>query len=103
MPGSRQIEKNGVHARFVKAVGDYRKYFRIQKKYNFVLRLAGGYSDGLDPRLFFLGGVSNWAWPQYARTDVFQAEGFETFYYAGFQTPLRGYRYYSIAGTKFAG
>ena len=87
---------------FITAVGDYRKYYRIQKKYNFVFRLASGFSDGVNPRVFFLGGMANWAWPQYARTDVFGAESFEDYYFAGFQTPLRGYRYYEIAGTRFA-
>ena len=87
---------------FVTAVGDYRRYYRIQKKYNLVLRLVSGFSDGVNPRLFFLGGMTNWAWPSYARTDVFEAEGFQDFYFAGFQTPLRGYRYYEIAGTRFA-
>lgn len=84
---------------FIKGIGDYRKYVRIQKKYNFVFRLAGGFSDGRDPRVFFLGGMTNWAWPEYARTDVFENEDY---YFAGFQTPLRGYRYYEVAGTKFA-
>lgn len=87
---------------FIRATGDYRKYFRIQKKYNLVLRMSGGFSNGINPRLFFLGGMTNWAWPKYARTDVFTAAGFEDFYYAGFQTPLRGYRYYELAGTRFA-
>ena len=84
---------------FLSATGDYRKYIRIQKKYNFVLRLASGFSSGRDPRVFFLGGMTNWAWPEYARTDVFENEDY---YFAGFETPLRGYRYYEISGTKFA-
>lgn len=84
---------------FTTYTGDYRRYLRFKKKYNLVLRLAAGASTGRDPQKFFLGGTSGWVWPRFARTDVF--DRIEDFYLAAYQTPLRGYDYYELAGTKF--
>ncbi|MFQ6093477.1 MAG: BamA/TamA family outer membrane protein, partial [bacterium] len=90
----------GINTRsFATVMGDYRQYIRLSKRHHFALRLAGGISKGKNPQRFFLGGMDNWAWADYARTDVFDLEDF---YFAVVQTPLRGYDYYELSGTKFA-
>lgn len=95
---SPDVEANSFS--FTTFTGDYRRYFRFQKRYNLVLRLAAGVSTGCNPQKFFLGGTSGWVWPRFARTDVW--EKIEDIYFADYQTPLRGYDYYELVGTKFA-
>ncbi len=77
---------------------DFRKYFHFKKRYNFVFRLTGGLSHGDDQKRFFLGGQSNWIGPSLGSGDVY---GINELYFGNIVTPLRGYRYYEISGTKF--
>jgi len=80
--------------------GDWRKYFRIHRDYNFVVRVTGGYSGGKDPQRFLLGGMRNWLNYEYA--DI--PEGLwddDLFYFSTFETPLRGALYYDMIGSKF--
>ncbi|KPL00191.1 MAG: hypothetical protein AMJ90_08675 [candidate division Zixibacteria bacterium SM23_73_2] len=78
---------------------DYRKYWHFAKRYNFVLRLSAGRSDGDDPKLFYLGGISNWIGPKLGDSDIYEIG---SLYFAHVVTPLRGYRYYEVYGTRFA-
>lgn len=50
---------------------DYRKYFRIGNKYNIITRFAGGASMGVNPRMFFLGGMDNWLNARFASIPQF--------------------------------
>jgi len=78
---------------------DYRKYWHFAKRYNFVLRLSSGRSDGDDPRVFYLGGTSNWIGPKLGDSDIYEIG---SLYFGHVVTPLRGYRYYEVYGTRFA-
>jgi Tol biopolymer transport system component len=78
---------------------DYRKYWHFKKGYNFVFRLTGGRSDGKDPEQFFLGGISNWIGPRLATEQIY---GVKDLYFATIITPLRGYKYYEVTGTRYA-
>jgi len=78
---------------------DHRKYWHLRKGYNFVFRFTAGRSDGRDPEQFFMGGISNWISPRLASTDIYMVDDL---YFATIVTPLRGYRYYEVTGTRFA-
>jgi len=77
---------------------DYRKYFHFRKRYNFVFRLSGGFSHGDDKKRFFLGGQSNWIGPSLGSQNIY---GINDLYFGNLVTPLRGYKYFDISGTKF--
>ncbi|MGB2698175.1 MAG: DPP IV N-terminal domain-containing protein [Candidatus Zixiibacteriota bacterium] len=78
---------------------DYRKYWHFKKGYNVVFRLTGGRSDGKDPEQFFMGGISNWIGPRLATEHIY---GVNDLYFATIVTPLRGYKYYEVTGTRYA-
>jgi len=78
---------------------DYRRYWHFKKRYNFVFRFTAGRSDGKDPEQFFMGGISNWIGPRLATQQIY---GVNDIYFATIVTPLRGYRYYEVSGTRFA-
>ena len=80
------------------AMLDYRQYFHFKKRYTFVFRLSGGFSHGDDKKKFFLGGQSNWIGPSLGTQDVYRINDL---YLGGIVTPLRGYKYFDISGTKF--
>jgi len=77
---------------------DFRKYFHFKKRYNFVFRLTGGISHGDDKKEYFLGGQSNWIGPSLGSGDIY---GINELYFANIVTPLRGYRYFEVSGSKF--
>jgi len=80
------------------AVMDYRRYFHFKKRYDFVFRLTGGFSHGDDKKRFFLGGQSNWIGPSLGSQNIY---GINDLYFGNLVTPLRGYKYFDISGTKF--
>jgi Tol biopolymer transport system component len=80
------------------AVMDYRKYFHFKKRYDFVFRLTGGFSHGEDKKIFYLGGQSNWIGPSLGSENIY---GINDLYFGNLVTPLRGYKYFDISGTKF--
>ncbi len=80
------------------AMLDYRKYFHFKKRYNFVFRLTGGFSHGEDKKIFYLGGQSNWIGPSLGSENIY---GINDLYFGNMVTPLRGYRYFDISGSKF--
>ncbi|MCK4403628.1 MAG: PD40 domain-containing protein [candidate division Zixibacteria bacterium] len=80
------------------AMMDYRRYFHFKKRYNFVFRLSGGFSHGDDKKTFFLGGQSNWIGPSLGSQNIY---GINDLYFGNMVTPLRGYKYFDISGTKF--
>ncbi|MBN1781828.1 PD40 domain-containing protein [bacterium] len=81
--------------------GDTRKYLRIGKDYTFALRVAGGLSGGNNPQRFFLGGMTNWINYKYNRSTVADLSLEELFFFSSFETPLRGFPYYELIGTRF--
>ncbi len=77
---------------------DYRKYWHFKKRYSFTFRLTGGFSHGEDKKRFYLGGISNWVGPSLGSDDIY---GINDLYFGNIVTPLRGYKYFDVEGTKF--
>ena len=80
------------------AIMDYRKYWHFKKRYNFAFRLSGGFSHGEDKKKFYLGGISNWIDPSLGSDNIY---GINELYFGNVITPLRGYKYFDVEGTKF--
>ncbi|HXF49563.1 MAG TPA: BamA/TamA family outer membrane protein [Verrucomicrobiae bacterium] len=78
--------------------GDFRKYWKFWKRYNFVFRLAGGASYGQTPKLFFLGGATNQITSSVDNQLAYTPEGF---YASSVVTPLRGIDYYELSGNRY--
>ncbi|MGH8003520.1 MAG: BamA/TamA family outer membrane protein, partial [Limisphaerales bacterium] len=78
--------------------GDFRKYWKFWKRYNFVFRAAGGLSNGPTPKLFFLGGATNQITSTVDQQLAYTPEGF---YASSVVTPLRGVDYYELAGNRY--
>lgn len=85
---------------FVTLRGDVRKYYKFFKEYNFVIRLAGGFSEGSEPQQFFLGGLDNWLNQRFS--GGIRIDRPEDIYFSSFETPLRGTNYYEKTGNRFA-
>ncbi len=81
------------------ATVDYRKYFHFAKRYDIVFRITGGFSHGDDKKTFFLGGQSNWIGPSLGPDH--NIYGINNLYFGSIVTPLRGYRYYDVSGSKY--
>ncbi|MDH4223563.1 MAG: DPP IV N-terminal domain-containing protein [candidate division Zixibacteria bacterium] len=78
---------------------DYRKYVHFgRNRFGFAFRITSGRSDGENPRQFFLGGMSNWIGPKLYTENVY---GVDNLYFSGIITPLRGYEYYELVGTRY--
>ncbi len=77
---------------------DMRKYFHFAKRYGLAVRASGGVSEGNNPKQFFLGGTSNWIGSARPELAIY---GVENLYFSKVVTPLRGYNYYEIQGTKY--
>ncbi|MEO6691862.1 MAG: DPP IV N-terminal domain-containing protein, partial [Saprospiraceae bacterium] len=97
--GTPKLGKSG--AEFFTATGDYRTYFKFAEDFNFVLRLNGGLSVGRNPQKFYLGGTPNWI--NYTiQNNAYPIEDIQDFAFATPVTPLRGFNYNQVTGTKFA-
>ena len=80
------------------AIMDYRRYWHFKKRYNFTFRLTGGFSHGEDKKKFYLGGISNWIGPSLGSEEIY---GINDLYFGNVVTPLRGYKYFDVEGSKF--
>lgn len=85
---------------FYSALGDYRTYFRFFTDYSFGFRLSGGYSDGLNPQRFFIGGVENWINRSFATNEI-PINSASDFAFLTAALPLRGYDYAQEIGTHY--
>jgi len=94
---SPQMGKNGID--FTTVRGDWRKYIRVHKGYSFALRGSGGFSEGIHPQKFFLGGLANWI--NYDYKGGIRVNRVEDIYFASFEMPLRGADYYELVGNRF--
>ncbi len=83
---------------------DLRRYFLINRDYQFAVRLGGGHSWGEQPQKYFLGGMQNWINYHYAPVNNDEADmltGMESIYLSEFVFPLRGSRYYERIGDSY--
>jgi len=77
---------------------DYRKYWHINKTFSFAFRMTGGASFGTTPKLYFLGGTTNWIGTRTLDDKVYDVENL---YFSDVVTPLRGVPYYELSGNRF--
>lgn len=94
--GRNLFDTKGVE--FYSAEFDYRKYIRLGQSYSFAVRFTGGYSDGMTPKTYFLGGTTNWIGNRTLDAEVYDVENL---YFADVVTPLRGVDYYSLSGNRY--
>ena len=86
---------------FMTIIGvDVRKYFPLDKRSIFAMRLAGATSFGSEKTLFFLGGVENWFLPQFEQ-NIPLPEG-DDFAYKTIAPNMRGFNYNVRNGSSFA-
>ncbi|MDX9856471.1 MAG: hypothetical protein RBT76_01635 [candidate division Zixibacteria bacterium] len=78
--------------------GDYRKYWHFAKTFSMAFRVAFGASEGETPKLYFLGGTTNWIGTRTLDAKVYDVENL---YFSDVVTPLRGYDYYELSGNRF--
>jgi len=77
---------------------DYRKYWHWSKTFTFAFRMSGGASFGNTPKLYFLGGTTNWIGTRTLNDMVYDVENL---YFADVVTPLRGVPYYELSGNRY--
>ncbi len=86
---------------------DYRKYWMINRDYNFAARLFSAASFGADPQRFFLGGIDNWINFKSADTGAggtrsLRFDSIDDIFFSQFVTPLRGAFFYDKEGSRVA-
>jgi hypothetical protein len=94
---SPKYSDNSVDFRTVQL--DYRKYFMVNRDYQFAFRLAGGASFGKNAQRFFLGGIDNWINRKFRGGKRFDTIG--DVFFSEFVTPLRGSIYYDREGDSY--
>ena len=81
---------------------DLRKYFRFFKRYTLAMRFLGGMTEGFsgyrNPHEYLLGGDA-WTLNWHFNDENYHATLEETSL-AGWETPLRGFRYHDFKGTR---
>ncbi len=77
---------------------DYRKYWHFKKMFSLAFRVSGGASFGKTPKLYFLGGTTNWIGNRTLDAKVYEVENL---YFADVITPLRGVPYYELSGNRY--
>ena len=83
---------------FYSAEFDYRKYWHFGNLYSIALRVTGGASFGRTPKLYLLGGTTNFIGNATIDAKVYEVENL---YFKEVVTPLRGIDYYSLAGDRY--
>jgi Tol biopolymer transport system component len=78
---------------------DYRKYWHIRGLFSFAFRVSGGASGGQTPKRYFLGGISNKIGSSKVPAQVYDVENL---YFSDVVTPMRGYDYYAMSGTRYS-
>ncbi len=78
---------------------DYRNYRSLGHSFSMALKLSGGYSDGPHPKNYYLGGSTNRIGSVSVDDDVYSIQNL---YFSRVITPLRGYDYYDLVGTRYA-
>ncbi len=81
---------------------DYRQYIKLGRPFSLAMRASGGFSEGTMPKRYYLGGSTNKVGRianDDVNSDVYEVENL---YFSSLVTPLRGYDYYEIEGTRYA-
>ncbi|MEA3297241.1 MAG: BamA/TamA family outer membrane protein, partial [candidate division Zixibacteria bacterium] len=77
---------------------DYRRYWHYGSLYSLAFRMSGGASFGRTPKLYFVGGTSNWIGNRTLDAKVYEVENL---YFSDVITPLRGVDYYGLSGNRY--
>lgn len=77
---------------------DYRKYWHFGRVFSMAFRVSGGASFSRTPKLYFLGGTTNWIGTRTLDAKVYDVENL---YFADVVTPLRGQEYYGLSGDRY--
>ena len=77
---------------------DYRKYWHIKGLFSAAFRLSGGSSWGETPKRYFLGGTTNYIGNVVVDATVYDVENL---YFSQVVTPMRGFEYYELSGTRY--
>jgi len=86
---------------FYSVLGDYRNYTKFWTDYALAFRLSGGFSNGVSPQRFFLGGIENWINRRFSTGEV-PLSSPSDFAFLTAALPMRGYNYAEQIGTKYA-
>lgn len=78
---------------------DYRRYFPLIRPISLATRFSGGISGGPMPKSYYLGGNTNYIGKVSVDQQVYNIENL---YFSRVVTPLRGYDYYELVGTRYA-
>jgi hypothetical protein len=78
---------------------DYRTYVRLGRWFSSALRGSGGFSNGGAAKQYFLGGNTNRIGSITVDNKVYDINNL---YFSQVVTPLRGYDYYELEGTRYA-
>lgn len=78
---------------------DYRAYLRLGRWFSTALRASGGISNGDTPKRYYLGGNTNRIGSIHVDNSVYDINNL---YFSQVVTPLRGYDYYELEGTRYA-
>jgi Tol biopolymer transport system component len=85
---------------FYSFLGDYRSYDKFFTDYSFAFRLSGGFSYGVNPQRFFLGGVDNWINTRFATGNV-PIQSTTDFAFLTLALPMRGFDFGQEVGTRY--
>ena len=91
---------NDTKRSFASLLLDYRTYMRFFFDNSFVVRFAGGYSAGINPQRFLLGGTDNWLNREFATNDI-PINTVDEFAFLSLATPMRGYNLAQRMGSKY--
>ncbi len=83
---------------YISAELDHRKYWHLFRSFSAAFRVSGGASFGGTPKQYFLGGTTNVITNRINNADVYEVENL---YFSDVVTPLRGYDYYELSGSRY--
>ena len=95
--GINLFDSKGVQ--FTSLEFDYRKYIHIKNNFSLAFRVSSGASFGRTPKLYFLGGTTNWIGKRTYDASVYDVKNL---YFADVVTPLRGVPYYELSGNRYS-
>ena len=78
---------------------DYRSYLKLGRPFSFAFRYSGGFSNGTFPKTYYVGGNINKIGSISVDNSVYDIENL---YFSSVVTPLRGYDYYDLEGTRYS-
>lgn len=77
---------------------DYRKYWHVVPGVSMAVRFSGGASFGRTPKLYWLGGTTNWIGTRTLDPKVYEVNNL---YFSSVVTPLRGQEIYDLSGDRY--